>query len=237
MKKVLFVISVQLCMSFLTFAQQIPEEKPYIEVTGTHEMEIIPDEIYIAIHIRERIVDKEKITVEIQETKLISLLKSTGINASDLTLTNTMANFIRVDWKKKDLITEKNYMLKVADAVMVGKVFQELDKLDIRDARIDHVDHSKMQEFRKEARIKAIKAAKDKADYLLIAIGEQTGKPLIVRENNDFVQFQNTNFNTRANFISNGYEGNYDKLSSGEHDIQFEKITLRMSVYVKFGIK
>lgn len=237
MKKIFLVFSILFFRTFLTFSQDIVEEKAFIEVTGTHEMEIIPDEIFIAIHIRERIVDKEKITVEMQETKLINSLKTIGINVSDLTLTNTMANFIRVDWKRKDLITEKNYILKVADAVTVGKVFQELDKLDIRDARIDHVDHSKMQEFRKEARIKAIKAAKDKSDYLLTAIGEQTGKPLIVRENNDFIQFENTNFNTRTNFISNGYEGNYDKFSNGDRDIQFEKITLRMSVYVKFGIK
>ncbi len=237
MRKVLFVISVQLCMSFLSFGQQILEEKPFIEVTGTHEMEIIPDEIFIAIHIRERMVDKEKITVEVQETKLINALKSAAINVNDLSLTNTMANYVRVDWKRKDLIAEKNYLLKVADAVTVGKVFQELDKLDIRDARIDHVDHSKMQEFRKEARIKAIKAAKEKADYLLNAIGEQTGKPLIVKENNDYIQFENTNVNTRGNFLSNSYESNYDKLSGGERDIQFEKITLHMSVYVKFEIK
>ena len=237
MKNLLLACLSLFAMTFVAKAQQATEEKPFIEVTGTHKMEIVPDEIYIAIHIKERMVDKEKVTVEAQETKLINALKSIGISTNDLTLTNTMANYVRVDWKRKDLITEKNYMLKVADAVTVGKVFQELDKIDIRDANIDHVDHSKIQDFRKEARIKAIQAAKGKADYMLNAIGEQTGKPLIVRETNDLYYNENTFANTRVNYQSNGFSSNYDKDFSGGSDIQFEKITLMMSVYVKFEIK
>ena len=46
------------------------EEQPYIEVTGTAEKEVIPDEIYIGIIIREKYVNKEKVTIEEQEQKL-----------------------------------------------------------------------------------------------------------------------------------------------------------------------
>ena len=59
-------------------------EKPYIEVTGTAENEIIPDEIYIAITIRERHEGKEKITIDKQETDLKEALKSIGIDLDDL---------------------------------------------------------------------------------------------------------------------------------------------------------
>lgn len=45
-------------------------EKSYIEVTGTAEKEIIPDEIYIAITIRERHEGKEKITIYKQSADL-----------------------------------------------------------------------------------------------------------------------------------------------------------------------
>ncbi len=238
MKKILFVLAAVVGWSFAGFSQQATEEKPFIEVTGTHKMEIIPDEIYIAIHLKERMIDKEKVTVDVQEAKLVAALKAIGLNTNDLTLSNTMANYVRVDWKRKDLITEKNYLLKVADAVTVGKVFQELDKLDIRDAHIDHVDHSKIQEFRKEARIKAIQAAKGKANYLLSAIGEETGKALIVREANDYYSNENSFGNTRVNYQSNGFSGiSANSDYSGANDIQFEKITLMMSVYVKFEIK
>ena len=56
------------------------EEKPYIEVTGTADLEVIPDEIFINIIIREKSVNKEKSTVESQEEKLKISLKEIGID-------------------------------------------------------------------------------------------------------------------------------------------------------------
>ncbi len=52
------------------------EEKPYIEVTGMAEKEIIPDEIFIAITIRERYEGREKISIDKQEADLKEALKS-----------------------------------------------------------------------------------------------------------------------------------------------------------------
>ena len=59
-------------------------EKPYIEVTGTAEKEIIPDEIYITITIKERHKGKEKITIEKQEIDLKEALKSIGVSLDNL---------------------------------------------------------------------------------------------------------------------------------------------------------
>ena len=47
-----------------------PENKAHIDVTGTAETEVVPDEIYVAIVIRERYEGREKISIESQEEKL-----------------------------------------------------------------------------------------------------------------------------------------------------------------------
>jgi uncharacterized protein len=236
-----FTIVLLLTANITVFGQTTSDnekEKPYIEVTGTAEKEIIPDEIYISITIRERQEGKEKITIDKQEENLKESLKSIGISLDNLFLSDANANYISVKWMKKDVITKNEYILKVGDALTVGRVFEKLDDVKINDAYISRVSHSKLDEFKKDVRIMAIKAAKEKADYLLSAIGEQTGKALKVYEQSPSYKINDSNLN----FIS-GRSVNSSLLEDGvimnESDkiIQFQKIKLQAAIYVKFEIK
>lgn len=213
-------------------------EKPYIEVTGTAEKEVIPDEIFIAINLRERYAGREKITIEAQEEKLKTGLKEIGVDLANLSLSDANAIYIRAKLFTKDVMAKKEYILKVSDAVTVGKVFEVLEKNEISDARISKVNHSKIETLRKEVRIMAIKAAKEKADYLLAAIGEQTGKALIVQEKEILQGNTYRNMNQVANVSTGYYIQDKSKLGSfiGE-EIEFQKINIRFAIYVKFAIK
>lgn len=213
-----------------------PVEKPFIEVTGTSEMLVVPDEIYISIVLRERILDKVKITIEDQETKLKMGLQSIGVELDNLFLSDANADYVRIKRSNKEVISSKEYQLKVGTAEIVGKVFQELDKMEVNDARIARVSHSKIEEFRKEVKIKAIKSAKEKANYLLESIDETVGSALIVRE-------------TDAEVIGGVYNSKivaqnqlmYDDFKAGSSayfsDTQFQKIRLSSTIFVKFEIK
>jgi len=234
--------------SFINFAQVKPgttnssEEKPYIEVTGIHEMDITPDEIYIRITIKERYENKEKLTIEMQEEKLKTALKEIGIDIKNLSLADAMADYVRVKINLKDVISQKDYTLKVSNATELTKVFKELDKLNIKDAFIQKVSHSKIDSLKKESKIIAIKAAKSKADYLLAAIGEQTGKPQIINEveNNYTGTYNNYLYNQRS---YDGAQSHYNVrfldggLKNDDDEIQFQKIKIKSQVYVKFLIK
>lgn len=207
------------------------EEKPYIEVNGNGEMEVTPDEIFVAITIRERSTNKKTISVEEQEQNLKNALKNLKVDLKNLTVSGANADFVRVDWRKKGVITQKQYSLKLGNASILGQVFTELDKLEITDAFVSHVQHSKIDSLRKVVKIMAIKAAKNKADYLLAAIGEKTGKALIVRENDPGYYPQPMWANMRMNKSE-------DMMSEPPSDpIDFKKIKVESSIYVKFGIQ
>ncbi|MBK7029549.1 MAG: SIMPL domain-containing protein [Bacteroidales bacterium] len=159
------------------------KETPYIEVTGTAEKFVVPNEIYISIALKERQEGRENKSIEQQEAQLKQGLSEIGIDLKDLSLSDATSDYVRVKVAKKDVISKSDYLLKVTSASMVGKVFEKLDELKIEEAQIARVSHSEIERFRKEVKIQAIKAAKEKADYLLEAIGEKAGEPLIIQEN------------------------------------------------------
>ncbi len=115
-----FLIVVALTSTTNTFGQTKVdcEEKPYIEVTGSADHEVIPDEIYINIVIREKYVNKEKVTIESQEEKLKTFLKVIGIDIKNLYLSDVNADYVKVKWRTKDVLTKKDYTLKVATAAI-----------------------------------------------------------------------------------------------------------------------
>ena len=244
MKQIKLILSVLLLSTAMTSYGQTTsnsqDEIAIIEVIGNAEKEVVPDEIYIAIIIRERESGKDKITIEKQVADLKEALKSLGVSLDNLSLSDADANYVRIKWSKKDVITKTKYMLKVSDALMVGKVFEKLDELKITDSGIARVGHSKLEDYKKEVRIMAIKAAKDKADYLLEAIGEETGKAIMVNEKDLRNRLDGADLNVRGsrNEANNYYiDGIKSKSMDSDKTIQFQKIKLQSSIYVKFKIK
>ena len=114
-----------------------------------------------------------------------------------------------------------------------------MDNLKVADAFVNDVSHSKRDSLQKTVRIKAIQDAKEKADYLLNAIGEQTGKPLIVNVINDVPYSKGNEINIKGSRdkVTNYYIDGVRVHADGEDDIQFQKIRIYVTAYVKFGIK
>lgn len=228
------ILAIFLALGTLTtqaFGQTIlPKEDPFIEVTGTAEFEVIPDEIYISITLREKLDNKTKTTIDVQEKNLKSALAAIGIKMEDLMLTDAKADFVKIKWQKNDVVNQKEYTLKVGTAETVAKVFAELDKLGIKDAYIARVDHSKKEEFKRQVKIDAIKAAKDKAEYLTAAIGYKAGMPLQIRE--ESVPY----YPVYGNILMKA-TAEFDSLTENAlPELQFEKMKFQANIYVKFQI-
>lgn len=208
-----------------TSAQENINNKRFIEVTGTNETEVTPDEITLLITLAE---SKDAGAIQKQEDELKKSLKDLGIDLANLTLNSADADYQRVRAFKKDVVITKSYQLKITNADMVGKVYDKLDKINAKDAYILKIENSKIQDLNKESRIKAIKAAKEKVDYLLAAVGQQAGQPIEIHEQEIFTPMYAATFKRAAT-------ADYSGGDSGD-DISFKKIKIKTSVNVKYEI-
>lgn len=224
-----------LILSSVAFSQNEKNfiDQNYIEVTGKAEMEIIPDEIYIDILIQEK-DNKGKTSVEDLEKKMLKKLIEIGIDVEeDLSVSDFSSNFKSYFIKKNDILTSKQFQLIVHDAAKAGLVFQELEALEISNLNISKVDHSKITEFRKEVKVKAVQAAKEKASEMSEAIGQSIGKALYIQEMGEpYMASRNLGY---ANKIM---VRGVSSLESAQitPEIQFEKIKLEYSVLVRFSL-
>jgi uncharacterized protein len=218
---------------------------PFIEVTGTSEMEITPDEIYVSITLRER-NDREKKTITQLEGDLKQILKDLSIPLDNLTLNEANADYNRYKKAKKEVISSKNYTLKIKDVNTLTGVYERLDKMGVDDAYISKLNHSKLLEFTKENRIKAVKAAKEKAEYLAQAVGQTTVKAIEISERENYVNtspYQNYNYRyNRMSNVAQSYANNTansfsDSVTEEDESIGMTKIKIRSAYYVKYEIK
>ncbi|MCK5820987.1 MAG: SIMPL domain-containing protein [Bacteroidales bacterium] len=204
----------------------------YIEVTGKADMEVVPDEIYIQIRINE-LDNKGKKSLEKLEKDMMKVLTKIGIDLEEnLSIVDFSSNFRQHLLRKSSILTSKEYQLLVHDGQTTGKVFIELEKVGISNISIEKVGHSKIEELQMKVKVKAIKAAKEKATFLAEGIDQTIGNALYIQE------------------MGNGYyprvqrAGNIMMKSFAEADmteaipeIEFEKIKLEYSILAKFELK
>ena len=161
-------------------------------------------------------------------------MKNIGISENNLFISDINSVLSKTGWFTKEVLSTAKYTLKVEDSKKLKQFFDCLDELKITNVNITKATHSNITELRKQNRIAAIKAAKEKANYLLNAIDEKVGKPIKIKETDT----NNNNFVFANNVQVYGYKsGNVSKFKRNKSIVQFEKITIQTSIYVKFEIE
>ena len=187
--KVLSISTLIFTSTFVSNAQQVIMEKPLvkkIEVTGSAEQEVLPDEIFVTVSLREYFKDKDnknKIDIMVLEKQLQKAVEEAGIPKENFTI-GTLSGY-REWWGKKKPTTfleSKSYILKVPNLYKIDGIISKVDDKGIAYTNIDRYEFSKIEQLRKEIKIKALQAAKEKAKYLLEGIGEQMGEALDIIE-------------------------------------------------------
>lgn len=233
--KTRILLAIIALMPFMALGQESApaKETPYIEVVGTGEMEVIPDQIYISFTLKERYEGKKKIELEDQEKEMKKRMMKLGIDLNDLQLADASSDFIKIKRKKEDVIASKDYLLKVSSTKTLGQVFDLLDEINAFNADIQRVDHSDIKNFRKQVKMMAVQAAKEKAGYLLEAIGESVGKPLFIQERENYDEFQPLR---KSAMMANVAMEAADQ-DANLPELSFQKIKLKYSVFARFAIK
>jgi len=230
MRKLFFIILWMSMWTISTAQQPAVSERPLIEVQGQGELEVDPDEIYIKIILTERAEGRDKITITKLEDLLKREIKDLGIDLSHLTIDKANADYQRFRALKKEVIQTRLYTLKVKSAEELIKVYDRLDKINVTDVWIDRITHSKLKDYENQAREMAVRNARARAEQITGVLGYKIGMPLFINENvvgNDGVNFMKSKMLMAREM---------DDLEMPE-PIQFGKIKITASVYIKFEIK
>jgi uncharacterized protein YggE len=226
--KALFFIAALSFVSSIAFAQNVDLRRK-IEVTGIAEQEVTPDIINVTISLQEYMDGKKKVTIDQLEGQLEDAVKQAGIPKEDFTINNVSA--WNNTWQKKknpDFLASKQYGLRLHDLNKFDRILSEVDPKGIQSTNIDSYDYSKMPELKRELKIQALLAAKEKATYLLNCINEKVGRPI------DITETDNSNYPApRQYFATKTFVANS---VAPDSDIDFKKIKLSFQVQAIFEI-
>lgn len=211
------------CFSNIVLSQD-KNLPPFIEVTGTAEKEIEPNQIYVTIFLTEKSIDDKKYSIEAQEMKLKQSLNDMNIPLSKLVLANFTSSIITEKRKEIGIKQNKLFQLILESGSQVSQLFDKLADANIKEAFISKTDHTDIVNYNKEVRIDALKAAKSKAEYLLNAVGNKIGKPL------EIIELTSENSNYRSNSLAS------NSVDSGSSSA-FKKIKITFSFKVKYSIE
>jgi len=235
----IFLLAVAVCFLTVDIFAQTNAEKRVIEVTGSAETLITPNEFTFKITLNERIEDKKKLTVEMQETNLKRELANIGVEVEkDLTIFDITSVYIARK-RTRDTLGTKDYRLKLRDLAKIERLQEIADRLNIATLDLIESTHSELTRFRRETKMEAVKAARAKAEYMTGAIGERVGKTVYLLEIDEETPrrvsggvFSNGSniVNVSSNFISGNSQSSSETLT-------FSQIKLRYAVVARFEIE
>lgn len=220
--------------SLSAYAQNIDTRKK-IEVTGTAEAEVTPDILYIGMSLKEYFRDannKKKVEIEELERQLQAAVLKAGIPQENFTINNISS--YTTWWEKKkntEFLARKQYRIKVTDLSKFNEIMSAVDPKGIEYSNIESYDYSKIETLKRDLKIKALQAAKDKASYLITSIGGTLGNPLDIQEiNNEYYP--------QPVYRANAMMKTSDAAESAPMpDIDFKKIKLMYQMRAVFEIR
>ena len=208
---------------------------PYIEVTGTSEVTLVPDEIHFIIEIKEYWEEEfekrakpedyqTKVALEDIERGLRTALHGLGITDKDIR-TQEVGDYWRE--RGRDFLVAKQFDITLHDFNKIDEIIGAVDTRGINSMRIGELKHKDMAQYHRQGKIDALLAARAKAEYLAEALGAKLGDAIRIVEPQD------------ASMVPR--VANYGKLMATASDASaldaFRTIKLNYSMHVWFELK
>jgi len=247
MKKSIFITCVLLATAFTLTAQNVTPTQKSITVTGVAETEVVPDEIYVQVDLRE--YDKKgfgKIGIDSIKRNFLAACRSIGLPDSTITLQayqgydNSYWLMRKTRKKDPDLKASISYTIKLSTVKTMDALVDVLDDEATQNFFIAKVDYSKATELKKQLKISAIKAAKAKAIYLTEAIDEHLGGAVTITDIEDRVTAYDNSYIAQTRVGANvNYRGNTSYFQSipDDNGIGFKKLKFQFQVNVEFALQ
>lgn len=241
MKKV--IVLTTFLMAAVAGITQTYDRNPFpktITVTGTAEMEIVPDEIYVNVDLKE--YEKKgagKVALETIKADFLKNVRSIGLPDSAVSIAAYDGNNGYPYWwqrkkKKEELYASITYQVKFSNSKKMDELVEKLDDLATQNFYITRTAHSKIETFRKNLKMQAVRAAKDKAGYLTEAVDEKLGEAVTINEPQEYYQ---PYINARAANYSMKEMAVNQSAADATPETDFKKLKLRYDVTVTFALK
>jgi len=205
-----------------------------ITVTGTSEINIAPDEVILNLGVVSR--DKDLATAKAQHDtrvkKIIADARGAGVEAKDI---QTNALRMTADYSEEKVPRFLGYEVTQSVELTLKDLnkYETLTSKLLEDGvnRIDSVNFevADTRKLKDEARLKAIRAAREKATAMAAELGQTIGKPWTIVENAANANYYLANAN--ASF------GYYSGRASEETTVAPGEVTIRASVNVSFELQ
>lgn len=234
MKKIAAIVV--LSVFSLTAFSQNTDIRRKIEVTGSAEAEVTPDIIYIGISLKEYFRDnsnRKKVEIDELERQLQKAVLDAGVPKENFTI-NNISSYTDYWSKKKDpnFLAGKQYRIKVSDLAKLNQIIEGVDSKGIAYSNIEGYDYSKIESLKKDLKIKALMAAKEKAIYLTAAIGQKVGSALEIQEiNNEY--YPQPMYRVNAMLKADGMTSGTESMP----EIDFKKIKLNYQMRTVFEVQ
>lgn len=184
-KVLLFAISL-----LATLSLQAQTNGRYIEVTGTSEIEIVPDEIHYLIEIREYFKEefdgkskpeeyRTKVPLAEIEQGLREALANSGIPQNAIR-TQEIGDY----WRQQgqDFLVSKKFDITLTDFNQINEIVKRIETKGIHTMRIGELENNDMLAYHQKGKVEALKAARRKATYLVEALGKRLGEVIRIVE-------------------------------------------------------
>lgn len=183
-------LSVFIISLLVTLSLQAQTNERYIEVTGTSEMEIVPDKIHYLIEIREYFKEefdgkskpeeyRTKVPLAEIEQGLREALANSGIPQNAIR-TQEIGDY----WRQQgqDFLVSKKFDITLTDFNQINEIVKRIDTKGIHTMRIGELENNDMPAYHQKGKIEALKAARRKATYLVEALGKRLGEVIRIVE-------------------------------------------------------
>ncbi|MBG9378462.1 SIMPL domain-containing protein [Panacibacter sp. DH6] len=237
MKKIITLVTAVVMVSHLFAQEQKPLQKT-ISVSGSAEAEVTPDEIYVQVDLREyNKKNGDKIDINTIRNNFLAACRSIGLTEKEV-MVQSYQGYDQQYWIQKkskkqnpDMKAAISYVVKVSSVAKLDELVDKMDDEATQNFFISKTAYSKIEELKKEMKIAAVKAAKEKATYLAAAIGEHVGQAITI---NDPVEIDHTPRPYYANVMM---KASADGAEQAALDVDFKKMKIKFEVNVVFTLQ
>ncbi len=240
--KIMLMILPLLFSSAVSLAQT-KEQRRTISVSGEAEIKVVPDEalIHFGVETQSKSLDAARTENDKRVSDVIAAAKSLGIDAK-LIQTDYLSVYPSYEWeddgrkKKSELyVMNKSITIIVKDLKKLEELVTTTLKLGVNRVQDVQFRTTELRKLRDQARVMAVRAAKEKAELMTKELGQTVGKPETISEED--LSYYAPYYRGRVDMRAQNVMSSEGSSANGEGSMAVGQIAVKAKVRVVFELQ